>query len=706
MNRDVAYTGSARQMTLDQHAGLAPVGREQAGLEQAGLKQAGVGQAGLGQAGWEQAVAVSGQGALLLLQLQGELGGDWDACILAGQVPLAWCCAVPVQPGARLRRCFPLLEDQWPQAFYRVLGTRRSVSFECRDLHLGSWLQVQLSPVDADAGVVGLMITDVSKRRRREIDGEERKRHYRAVIDAMPMPVWVLDADGQVAFVNRPFDAFFGIRGNVGELDWSGLLHPHDCADFLVRLQYALEIPGDFAAVVRGRRADGQWRWLEAQATPRFSPRGKFTGLSGSLRDITEHRELAQARDHLLAGERAARTAAEATTRLKDEFLATLSHELRTPLTAVLGWTELLLQRMGPDDPGHRGLTVISSSAQSLRRLISDMLDLSGMLVGKLYLDMADIDLCEQLRESAMALDASAAPGAAPIHLHLPATPLHVHGDSTRLRQVFWNLLSNARKFTSHLSAGQIDVRLEPDGGQCHVRVCDNGAGIEPEFLPHLFNRFSQADASTTRRHGGLGLGLAIVEQLVSLHGGSVRVESKGAGRGSCFIVTLPLRDCSARALAPATAGPEERGLAAGTDSALLAGCRLLLVDDQPDILDYLRLALERHGARVSHANSGHDALQLLSGVRPGYFHVLLSDIGMPGMDGYALARVVRQDMGLGPQQLPMIAVTALAREDDRRDALDSGFQAVVTKPCNLSQLVAEIARHWRHAQGAVVASG
>ena len=655
---------------------------------------------------WEQAVAVACRGAMLLLQLEGELdGGQWDALVLDGQVPAAWCTAVPVLPGARLRHCFPLLEEQWPQAFSRALSTRRPVEFECRDLHLGSWLQVQLVPVHAEARMVGVLVTDVTRRRRRELEQEERRRHYRAVIDAMPMPVWVLDGSGQVAFVNRPFDGFFGIRGNSDGLDWAALLHPEDSAGFLRRLQYALEAPAEFAAVVRGRRADGQWRWLEAQATPRFSPRGRFTGLSGSLRDITEDRELSQAHDHLLAGERAARTAAEATTRLKDEFLATLSHELRTPLTTVLGWTELLLQRIGPDDPCHRGLAVISSSAQSLRRLINDMLDLSGMLVGKLYLEMAPIDLGAQLREAVTALDAGE--GASPISLRLPDTPVRVHGDGTRLRQVFWNLLSNARKFTSHMPDGRIEVTLESDGRLCHVRVCDNGPGIDPQFLPHLFNRFSQADASTTRRHGGLGLGLAIVEQLVNLHGGSVRAESQGAGRGACFIVSLPLLPPGqAEALLPDIAGGRGLPLAAGTDSALLSGCRLLLVDDQPDILDYLRQALERHGARVQQAGSGHEALQLLSTARPGYFHVLLSDIGMPGMDGYALARVVRQDMGLGPAQLPMVAVTALAREDDRRDALQCGFQAVVTKPCNLSRLVAEVARQWQAAQGSAAASG
>lgn len=657
--------------------------------------------------GWEQAAVTAGQGALLLLQVEGDLSGQWDARVLEGHAPAAWCCVQPLQPGACLRQCCPLLEDQWPQTLYRVLSSGRPASMECRDLHLGSWMQVHLVPIDIASGVVAALITDITKRRRRELENEERRRHYRAVIDAMPMPVWVLDADGQVVFVNRPFDSFFGVHGNSGTLDWAGLLHPEECADFLMRLQFALETPGHFTAVVRGRRADGAWRWLEAQATPRFSPRGKFIGLSGSLRDVTEHRELALARDQLLEGERAARTAAEATTRLKDEFLATLSHELRTPLTTVLGWTELLQQRMPPDDPCYRGLSVISSSAQSLRRLISDMLDLSGMLVGKLYLDMDHIDLCEQLREAVMALDASAEPGAAPITLHLPSTPVNVRGDSTRLRQVFWNLLSNARKFTSHLSTGRIDVFLEIDGNACHVRVQDNGSGIVPEFLPHLFNRFSQADASTTRRHGGLGLGLSIVEQLVSLHGGRVAVSSGGAGRGACFTVSLPLQLAHDDDLAePASLQGQAYGLAVGTDSALLAGCRLLVVDDQPDILDYLRMALERHGARVQLASSGHDALQLLSTARPGYFHALLSDIGMPGMDGYALARVIRQDMGLTPKQLPMIAVTALAREGDRSDALANGFQAVVTKPCRLSLLVEQIAQCCRLEQGQSVVTG
>lgn len=644
--------------------------------------------------GWEHALIQASHGALLLLQVDPEpTPAQWDAQVLQGTIARSWGKGVQLPAGASLRHSCPALGAQWPRAFAQVLEGGKAVRLECERIQPGRWTQVDVVPVDRARCIVGLLAQDITSLKQREIEVAERKHHYRSVIDRMPLPIWGVNAQGQVQYVNSRFDTFFGMFCSSGKVAWVSLIHPEDCEHFMLRLHLALDAVSDFSALVRGRRADGQWRWLEVQASACFSARGDFIGLDGSFRDVTDHQALVQARDELLESERAARINAETSTRLKDEFLATLSHEMRTPLTTVLGWSELLLQRADGDAMQRRGLSVICSSAETLSRLISDMLDLSGMLVGKLYLDMQPINLGEQLREVVTALGGSGRQAAA-IALDLPRRKVMVLGDRARLSQVFWNLLSNAGKFTSHMADGHIQVVLSCSADSCRVQVRDNGTGIAPEFLPHLFDRFSQADASTTRRHGGLGLGLAIVQQLVSLHGGKVAVSSEGLGRGSCFEVLLPLQAQAGAALdGPASPRLAGSPLVVGTDSTLLQGCRLLLVDDQADILEYLGQALTRHGAVIERALSGNQALQLIAGNPPGHYRAVLSDISMPGMDGFSLARVVRQDLYMGPEELPLIAVTALARESDRLDALANGFQAVVTKPFNLAELVGELVR-------------
>lgn len=645
-------------------------------------------------AAWEHAVIQASNGALILLQVDPlPTPAQWDARVLQGTIARSWRKGVQLQTGDSLRQSRPTLGAQWPQAFAQALEAGKAVRLECDRIQPGRWTQIDVVPVERGQHIVGLLAQDITQLKQREIEVAERKHHYRSVIDRMPLPIWGVNAQGQVQYVNSRFDTFFGMFCSSGKVAWGSLIHPEDCEHFMLRLHLALDAVSDFNALVRGRRADGQWRWLEVQASACYSARGDFIGLDGSFRDVTDHHALVQARDDLLESERAARINAETSTRLKDEFLATLSHEMRTPLTTVLGWSELLQQRGDGDDMQRRGLSVICSSAETLSRLISDMLDLSGMLVGKLYLDMQPINLGEQLREVVTALGGSGRQ-TAPIALDLPAQEVWVLGDRARLSQVFWNLLSNASKFTSHMADGQIQVVLACNGDSCRVQVRDNGTGIAPEFLPHLFDRFSQADASTTRRHGGLGLGLAIVQQLVSLHGGKVAVSSDGLGRGSCFDVVLPLQmQAGCGPEGQATLQRDSQPLVVGTDSTLLQGCRLLLVDDQADILEYLDQALARHGARIERALSGNQALQQIACNPPGYYQAVLSDISMPGMDGHSLARVVRQDLYMGPDELPLIAVTALARDSDRRDALANGFQAVVTKPFNLAELVGELVR-------------
>lgn len=375
--------------------------------------------------------------------------------------------------------------------------------------------------------------------------------------------------------------------------------------------------------------------------------------------------------------------------RLKDEFLATLSHELRTPLTTILGWSELLLQRVDNTSPLYKGLNVIANSAGAQKRLISDMLDLSSMLLGKVQLEVEILDLRDLLGEAIGAQELVAEGKALDVSLQLPEQPSLVLGDATRLQQVLWNLLSNAIKFTP--AEGRIDLQLQADGNHWVITVRDTGDGIAPEFLNHLFSRFRQADGTTTRRHGGLGLGLAIVQQLVELHGGTVTAASEGHGHGATFTVRLPqhIPDAERRPLREVISGPILEPVI--VEPYPLRGMHVLAVEDQPEVLEYLRRMLEEQGASVSAASSAGEALALLADTGHLQYHVMLTDIGMPGMDGYGLVRTLREDMGVDAMTLPAVAVTALARADDRRRALASGFQEHVAKPYSVAQLVAAV---------------
>ncbi len=593
--------------------------------------------------------------------------------------------------GRRASELLPGLDAYWSQVFGRVVEDGVPVQFERYLPQLGHWYSVEavrLGP--AAARRVAVLFFDISRRKQVETELAESEARFSALADGLPMPVWVLDDLGHVRFVNSAFGSFFGLPGEhpFGPRWWEGLLHPEDLKVFEYALEDALANEREMHLNARLRRHDGQWRWLEMNAAPRFSADGRFIGLAGNSPDITERREIEMAREELLEAERAARNAAEATTRMKDEFLATLSHELRTPLTTILGWSELLLQRMEPGHPMRRGMEVIASSAMAQKRLMSDMLDLSSMLLGKVQLEVEVLDLAEQVREAVRLQELVAQGKAQVLAVSVPPEPCPVLGDATRLQQVLWNLLANAIKFTP--VEGRVEVALRQDGEHYVVDVRDNGDGIAPEFLARLFSRFSQADGTTTRRHGGLGLGLAIAQQLTELHGGAVSAESAGAGQGATFRVRLPVYRAEAagrprRTVQRVVAG--EQVMAAHP----LAGMRILVVEDQPEVLAYLRRMLEEQGATVVAAVSAAEALELLDLRGHAAFDVLVSDIGMPGMDGYGLVRTLRETMGVSAAELPAVAVTALARVDDRRRAIAAGFQKHVAKPYSVAQLVGAI---------------
>lgn len=412
-------------------------------------------------------------------------------------------------------------------------------------------------------------------------------------------------------------------------------------------------------------------------------------------------------RQQLLERERAARDQAERLSAMKDEFLATLSHELRTPLNAILGWAGML-QRGTPDAATlQRALQTIERNARAQGQLIDDLLDMSRIVAGTVRLDVQPVNLARVVEAALGTVHPAAAAKSIVLRVDVADQRqaderLDVRADPGRLQQVLWNLLANAVKFTP--AGGSVEVRLQRDGADALVQVIDSGIGITPDFLPHVFDRFRQQDASTTRQHGGLGLGLAIARQLVELHGGTIAAASPGSGAGTCFSVRLPL--LRAQADTPAAAAiPAAVVTVAEPELASLAGVHVLLVDDAPDTLEVLDQILRHGGATVTTAAGAEAALALLErmGQEGGLPDVLVSDIGMPGMDGHGLIRTVRR---LHPD-MPAIALSAFTRKEDVDKALQAGFDDYLPKPVEATLLAAHIAQlagqHGRaaHASGA-----
>jgi CheY-like chemotaxis protein/nitrogen-specific signal transduction histidine kinase len=387
---------------------------------------------------------------------------------------------------------------------------------------------------------------------------------------------------------------------------------------------------------------------------------------------------LDEARTQLRAAEDAARRAEEAS-RLKDDFLANVSHELRTPLSSILGWTKLL--RDGRCDPAFatKGLDVIERNARSQQRIIEDMLDVSRIIAGKLRIDTEPVDLAALATEIVESQRPTASAKRIELALDAHSGRCRLAGDSVRLRQICWNLLSNAMKFTP--DGGRIGVCVEQHGDRVVFRVSDSGKGIEPTFLPHVFERFRQADSSTTRENGGLGLGLAIVRHLAEMHGGTVAVDSAGLGAGATFTVTLPVRPFSAPIVKDVARDESSEARPSSAREKRLSNLCVLVVEDEADSRELIELLLASEGASVRCAPNADVALVLLDEMEP---DVVLSDIGMPGRDGYWLAGEVRARR----PDIAVVALTAFSGHDDIERAIASGFDHHVAKPVDPEQLV------------------
>jgi PAS domain S-box-containing protein len=411
---------------------------------------------------------------------------------------------------------------------------------------------------------------------------------------------------------------------------------------------------------------------------PVRSADGSVDGVVGSTRDISERKRLDDQRAELLVSERTARAEAERVGRLKDEFLSTLSHELRTPLNAISGWVQLLRRGNLSETDQAKAIETISRNTQAQKELIEDLLDMNRIVSGKVRLDMQPTDLGVVVLDAVDSVRPAAA--AKDISLVTRVDPTHrpVRGDPTRLQQVVWNLVNNAVKFTP--PGGRVRVELERTDKEAVICVSDTGVGIAPEFVPLVFDRFRQGDASSTRRHGGLGLGLSIVKQIVEMHGGRVWATSPGEGLGATFSVAIP-GDAS-----PASAGHTQHdGEPPEYKSVSLAGLTVLIVDDDPDGRDIVQRLLQQSDARVLTADSADSADEILT---DSAVDILLSDIGMPGRDGYDLIRSVRARDAARLSAIPAAALTAFARPEDRETALQAGYDAHVTKPVDPSELL------------------
>ena len=522
-------------------------------------------------------------------------------------------------------------------------------------------------------------------------DSEER---YRSLVEISPQGVWIVGRDGKPQFINQYWVEYSGITleqsANGG---WTNQIHPDDREKAIESWVHARSPDSGYEAELRMRRAsDGQYLWHLARGVPVHDAAGRTEKWLGVFIDIDERKRTEQERVQLLQREHALRTQAEAANRAKDDFLATLSHELRTPLNAILGWTQTLQHGDADRVTVQRALAQIDASANAQAKLINDLLNVADIGSGRLRLDIQPVNLIplvdsivESLRPAIVARD---------IAFETVVDPAAgaLSGDPARLQQIVWNLLSNAVKFTPH--GGHITLGLSRAGAQIEISVADDGEGISGEFLPYVFDRFRQADASIKRRHGGLGLGLAIVRHLAELHGGTVVAESKGEGQGSRFAVQLPIRSrYEGSAAQPAASPPRapDGGVPPhARPKPRLTGLRILSVDDDPNTREMLQEALERAGAEVASAASAPEALEKLQSLRP---HVLVSDIGLPEEDGYDLLRKVRALGAADGGKTPAVALTGYAREQDYKAAMAAGYQEFVAKPVNLEELSSAILR-------------
>ncbi len=515
------------------------------------------------------------------------------------------------------------------------------------------------------------VIQDITERKRAEELIRESEEKFRNLANSISQFAWMADASGFIFWYNERWFEYTGTTlEEMQGLGWQKVHHPEEVERVTGKFKRHIDSGEIWEDTFPLRSKTGEYRWFLSRALPIRDENGNIIRWFGTNTDIEEVRQ--------------ARLQAEQANRLKDEFLATVSHELRTPLNAILGWSNMLQSGKANDETKKRANEVIYRNAKSQAQLIEDLLDVSRIITGKTRIEPLPVGFASVIESAIDTVRPAVDAKSIELETDIDCEPCMINGDVQRLQQVVWNLISNAVKFTPE--GGKVVIKLENENARARLTVSDTGKGIEEKFLPYLFERFRQEDASSTRRYGGLGLGLAIVRHLVELHGGTIAVESAGAGRGSTFTVELPLALTNGEAKNLRETLSD--GFGKNQTPKQLEGIRVLLVDDEPDTLEMLDAALTNEGADVRVSSSAGDAFEILREWKP---DVLISDIAMPDEDGYSLIKKVRElapdDGGL----IPAIAMTAYVRTEDKMRVLASGFQAYIPKPAEPTELITAI---------------
>ncbi len=608
---------------------------------------------------------------------------------------------IPTDVGRPLNHIKPNINvPNLEQTILEVLDTLVIKEQEVQDTK-GHWYDLRIRPYknlenQIDGAVMVLVDIDALKRSSELL--KESRDYAEAIVETIQEPLLVLDANLRVVTANQYFYEIFLV--SKAETEYCSIFELGNGQWDIPKLRSLLE-----EVLPQNNRINN----FEVEHT--FENIGRKTMLLNAckilrannnemilltINDITERQLFEEQRNQLLIHEQSARATAEVANRTKDEFLSIVSHELRNPLNSILGWVGLLRNRSFDAQQTAQALEIIERSAKSQAKLVEDLLNISRITTGKLQLNVTPIDLVPVIAAAIHIARPSADAKNIQIESVLGSPDTHrVSGDPERLQQVLWNLLSNSIKFTP--LGGQVTVKLERIGSAAQIQVIDTGQGIGADFLPHVFERFSQADNSTTRAHGGLGLGLSIVSHLVEAHGGTIQAESPGEGQGTTMTVRLPLRKVHTNTSVSSDLSQVSR---AGQEVPLdtmptLLGLRVLVVDDEAGILELLKTILEEYRAQVMAVTSAKEAIARLR-ANPLEYDVLLSDIGMPDEDGYALIRQVRALNAELGGQIPAIALSAYVREEEQRKSLTAGFQKHIAKPVEperLASMIAELAR-------------
>ncbi|MEH2211387.1 PAS domain-containing protein [Nostoc sp.] len=544
------------------------------------------------------------------------------------------------------------------------------------------WWEVVVSPIlDASGQLERILLIsrDITDRKKIELLLQESEARLKLAYKATQSGLWDWDITRNRTHVSEEYINLFGLDPTTKEITyelWLSLLHPDDCTSANETVSCTIQQQQEhYEDEFRTIHPDGI-RWLAARGQVFYDAAGNAVRMVGNVQDITDRKQAEIERDRLLQLEQAARAEAERANRIKDEFLAVLSHELRSPLNPILGWTKLLQTRKFSEAKTAEALATIERNAKLQTQLIDDLLDVAKILRGKLSIEATPVNLASVIESAIDTVNTAALSKSIVLHSILPNIG-RVCGDSNRLQQIVWNLLSNAIKFTP--KGGRVETRLERVEDRAQIIVSDTGKGINSDFLPYIFESFRQEDVSITRKYGGLGLGLAIVRQLVEAHGGTIAADSPGEGLGATFTVQLPLLNIESE-----IKQPDEL-----PQPALeLTGIRVLTVDDDPDARELLTVLLTEYGATVLTVTSAAEVLANLESFQP---DVLVSDIGMPEVDGYSLIQQIRTLTPEKGGEIPAIALTAYARVDDYERAIISGYQRHVSKPLDPEELVQSV---------------